>query len=65
MKVQTVLAKTVPFPQRYALSIYNLENNVFRLGDPSHFAQMICAIVDNPMMNGETIRLDGAIRMQP
>jgi len=51
MKVQTVLAKTVPFPQR--------------LGDPSHFAQMICAIVDNPMMNGETIRLDGAIRMQP
>ena len=30
-----------------------------------HFAHMISAIIDNPMMNGETIRLDGAIRMPP
>merc|ERR1712136_406018 len=50
-KVQTHLAKQVPFPQR--------------LGDPVHFAHMITAIIDNPMMNGETIRLDGAIRMPP
>jgi len=51
LKVQTTLAKQVPFPQR--------------LGNPEHFAHMVCAIIDNPMMNGETIRLDGAIRMPP
>ena len=45
------LANEVPFPQR--------------LGDPEHFAEFICAIIDNPMLNGETIRLDGAIRMSP
>ena len=50
-KVQTVLAKSVPFPQR--------------LGNPEHFADFVAAIIDNPMMNGETIRLDGSIRMQP
>uniref|UniRef100_A0A0P4WCA6 3-hydroxyacyl-CoA dehydrogenase type-2 n=1 Tax=Scylla olivacea TaxID=85551 RepID=A0A0P4WCA6_SCYOL len=49
-KVQTFLAKTVPFPPR--------------LGDPSEFAQLVEAIVANPMMNGETVRLDGALRMQ-
>jgi len=49
--VQTTLAKQVPFPQR--------------LGNPEHFAHMVLAIVDNPMMNGETVRLDGAIRMPP
>ncbi|MCW1432319.1 SDR family NAD(P)-dependent oxidoreductase [Novosphingobium sp. JCM 18896] len=36
-----------------------------RLGDPREFAQMIGAIVANPMLNGEVIRLDGAIRMAP
>lgn len=36
-----------------------------RLGDPSEFAQLVEAIVTNPMLNGETIRLDGAIRMAP
>ncbi|MEX1163932.1 MAG: 3-hydroxyacyl-CoA dehydrogenase [Nitriliruptor sp.] len=36
-----------------------------RLGDPSEFAQLVQAIVENPMLNGETIRLDGAIRMAP
>ena len=50
-KVQTVLAKSVPFPQR--------------LGNPEHFADFVATIIDNPMMNGETIRLDGSIRMQP
>jgi len=50
-KVQVHLANEVPFPQR--------------LGDPEHFAEFICAIIDNPMLNGETIRLDGAIRMSP
>lgn len=50
-KVRTFLAKSVPFPSR--------------LGEPSEFAHLVQSIVENPMMNGETIRLDGAIRMQP
>jgi len=36
-----------------------------RLGDPDEFARLALSIVDNPMLNGETIRLDGAIRMAP
>jgi NAD(P)-dependent dehydrogenase (short-subunit alcohol dehydrogenase family) len=36
-----------------------------RLGDPTEFAQLAKAIVENPMLNGDTIRLDGGIRMQP
>lgn len=50
-KVRSFLAKTVPFPQR--------------LGEPSEFAQLVESIVENPLMNGETIRLDGALRMMP
>lgn len=34
-----------------------------RLGHPSEFAALVAHIVDNPMLNGETIRLDGALRM--
>ncbi|GAA4554563.1 3-hydroxyacyl-CoA dehydrogenase [Pseudonocardia xishanensis] len=36
-----------------------------RLGDPSEFAQLVAHIVENPMLNGEVIRLDGSIRMAP
>lgn len=36
-----------------------------RLGRPDEFAQLALQIVENPMLNGETIRLDGAIRMSP
>ncbi len=36
-----------------------------RLGEPAEFAKLAAHIVDNPMLNGETIRLDGAIRMAP
>ena len=36
-----------------------------RLGDPGEFAMLVDSIVKNPMLNGETIRLDGAIRMAP
>ncbi|MCX4750088.1 3-hydroxyacyl-CoA dehydrogenase [Kitasatospora sp. NBC_01287] len=36
-----------------------------RLGDPSEFASLVSHVVQNPMLNGETIRLDGAIRMAP
>jgi NAD(P)-dependent dehydrogenase (short-subunit alcohol dehydrogenase family) len=45
------LGATVPFPSR--------------LGDPSEYAALACHIVENPMLNGETIRLDGALRMAP
>ena len=36
-----------------------------RLGRPEEFAALVSHIVSNPMLNGETIRLDGAIRMAP
>lgn len=45
------LGASVPFPSR--------------LGDPPEYAQLACQILENPMLNGETIRLDGAIRMAP
>lgn len=47
--IKMFLAKTVPFPKR--------------LGDPEEFAQFVESIVDNPILNGEVIRLDGALRM--
>jgi NAD(P)-dependent dehydrogenase (short-subunit alcohol dehydrogenase family) len=36
-----------------------------RLGKPSEYAALACHIAENPMLNGETIRLDGALRMAP
>jgi hypothetical protein len=36
-----------------------------RLGRPEEFAQLALAIIENPMLNGEVIRIDGALRMQP
>ena len=50
-EVQDALGKMVPFPSR--------------LGRPSEYAQLVRQIVENEMLNGEVIRLDGAIRMQP
>lgn len=50
-KVIAFLERSVPFPSR--------------LGNPSEFAQLVQSIIENPMINGETIRLDGALRMQP
>ncbi len=50
-EVRTALGNMVPFPQR--------------LGRPAEYAQLARAIIENTMLNGETIRLDGAIRMQP
>jgi NAD(P)-dependent dehydrogenase (short-subunit alcohol dehydrogenase family) len=49
--VQESLGKMVPFPPR--------------LGKPSEFASLVRQIIENPMLNGEVIRLDGAIRMAP
>jgi NAD(P)-dependent dehydrogenase (short-subunit alcohol dehydrogenase family) len=50
-ELQDSLGKQVPFPSR--------------LGKPDEYAALVRHIVENVMLNGETIRLDGAIRMQP
>ncbi len=50
-EVQDSLGASVPFPSR--------------LGEPSEYAALAVHIVENQMLNGETIRLDGAIRMAP
>jgi 3-hydroxyacyl-CoA dehydrogenase / 3-hydroxy-2-methylbutyryl-CoA dehydrogenase len=50
-EARTALGDGVPFPSR--------------LGRPEEYARMVLEIVANPMLNGETIRLDGALRMPP
>lgn len=50
-EVKTVLEQQVPHPSR--------------LGKPAEYASLVAHIVDNPMLNGEVIRLDGALRMPP
>jgi NAD(P)-dependent dehydrogenase (short-subunit alcohol dehydrogenase family) len=49
-EVQTYLATTIPFPKR--------------LGKPSEFASLVLHMIENSYINGEVIRLDGALRMQ-
>jgi 3-hydroxyacyl-CoA dehydrogenase/3-hydroxy-2-methylbutyryl-CoA dehydrogenase len=36
-----------------------------RLGDPDEFGHLVCSVLENNYLNGETIRLDGALRMPP
>lgn len=50
-EVQDSLAASIPFPSR--------------LGRPEDYAKLVYSIIDNEMINGETIRIDGAIRMAP
>ena len=50
-ELQQSLAAQVPFPSRF--------------GRPDEYAHLVKSILENGMLNGETIRLDGAIRMQP
>lgn len=50
-EVQQSLGESVPFPKR--------------LGKPEEYADLVTAIINNPMLNGEVIRLDGALRMAP
>ena len=50
-EVQTSLGQSIPFPKR--------------LGKPSEFAQLAVHIVNNLSLNGEVIRLDGALRLPP
>ena len=50
-EVQKSLADSVPFPQR--------------LGAPDEYAKLVAHLIENDLINGETIRLDGALRMAP
>jgi len=50
-KMQRELGASVPFPSR--------------LGDPDEFAMLVQSITENPMINGEVIRIDGGLRMPP
>ena len=50
-EVQETLGKSIPFPAR--------------LGAPEEFADLVLAMVGNPYLNGEIVRLDGALRMPP
>ena len=52
-------------PQEALASLGSQVPHPSRLGDPTEFAKLAAHVVDNPMLNGETIRLDGAIRMSP
>jgi len=50
-EAQDSLAAAIPFPRR--------------LGDPTEFASLVMQMIDNPYLNGEVVRLDGALRMAP
>lgn len=50
-EAQRGLAAAIPFPSR--------------LGAPAEFAELVAAMISNPYLNGETVRLDGALRMGP
>jgi NAD(P)-dependent dehydrogenase (short-subunit alcohol dehydrogenase family) len=60
---ETPMMAMLPEPARAHL----LEQTIFpnRLGDPSEYAALVRHIVENRMLNGEVVRLDGAIRMPP
>jgi len=50
-EIRESLAATIPHPKR--------------LGDPAQYARMALELIGNSYVNGETVRLDGAIRMAP
>lgn len=50
-ETRDALASSIPYPAR--------------LGEPQEFAQLAVAMIENDYLNGETVRLDGALRMQP
>ncbi|MDO6964363.1 3-hydroxyacyl-CoA dehydrogenase [Rhizobium alvei] len=50
-EIQESLGRSIPFPSR--------------LGLPEDFARLVQSMIENPYLNGETVRLDGALRMQP
>ncbi len=71
IRVMTIAPGTFRTPLLSALPVAAQESLAHqiphpkRLGDPAEFAALVCHIVANGMLNGEVIRLDGAIRMAP
>jgi NAD(P)-dependent dehydrogenase (short-subunit alcohol dehydrogenase family) len=61
--IDTPMMASIPQDRRAALAT----DVVFpkRLGDPAEYGALVAAIVENSYLNGETIRLDGGIRMPP
>ena len=72
-KLNLDLTHTLPPPSKLtgtpmgnAVKDSNLEKHMihpYRMGKPSEFAHLACAIIENSMMNGEIVRIDGAVRL--
>jgi len=61
--IETPMFASLPEPAREALA--KMTPFPKRLGKPSEYALLVESIIQNGLLNGEVIRLDGAIRMQP
>ena len=71
IRVMTVAPGTMETPMMAGLpeetkaSLGAMVPHPSRLGKPSEFASLVAHVIDNPMLNGEVIRMDGALRMPP
>lgn len=71
IRVMTVAPGTMETPMMAGLpeetkaSLGAMVPHPSRLGRPSEFASLVAHVIDNPMLNGEVIRMDGALRMPP
>ncbi|KAG0363611.1 Dehydrogenase [Podila minutissima] len=66
VRVVTIAPGFFGTPMGNAVKDSNLEKHMihpYRMGKPSEFAHLACAIIENPMMNGEIVRIDGAVRL--
>ncbi|KAF9585278.1 Dehydrogenase [Lunasporangiospora selenospora] len=66
VRVCTIAPGFFGTPMGEAVKDSNLQKHVVhphRMGKPSEFAHLACAIIENPMMNGEIVRIDGAVRL--
>ena len=66
VRVCTIAPGFFGTPMGNAVKDSNLEKHLIhphRMGKPSEFAHLACAIIENPMMNGEIVRIDGGVRL--
>ncbi|KAF9925354.1 Dehydrogenase [Linnemannia zychae] len=66
VRVCTIAPGFFGTPMGNAVKDSNLEKHMihpYRMGQPNEFAHLACAIIENPMMNGEIVRIDGAVRL--
>ena len=52
-------------PDKVKMPLIEMTQFPKRLGNPAEYAQLVCHMIENSFLNGETIRIDGGIRMQP